>query len=415
MTRLFPGDCGAENVRMRARALFWCMCVAVVSVLASRIAHAHPGVSAVAIVKVERTGEVSVIVRHDALAFALNDLPQTIADEPMYALLDGDPAYQDETFADAKERFDSQFEMWADAHRLDVEMRAFPTGTDLRTWRSQNPHRRLPVKLEFEMRTKIAPDAKELSITFPLMLGNVILTLDVPGREPIAVPILGGGLSPPLEIAMPAELAGQTTGATPAPSVEAAVTPKPIRANMLSLAWRYVVSGFEHIIPSGPDHALFVLGLFLLTPKLKSVLWQITAFTVAHTVTLTLTTLHIVGLPSGLVEVTIAASVAFIGVENLLTTKVHPWRPAVAFLFGLVHGMGVAGAFSEVGFPEGQLIPSLAAFTVGVEAGHLAMLAAAFLLLGWTREKPWYRYRVAIPLSVGITLVACVWIVQRLS
>jgi hypothetical protein len=415
MTRLFPGDCGAETVRLRSRALVWCVCFAVVSVLASRVAHAHPGVSAVAIVKVERTGDVSVIVRHDALAFALNDLPQTIADEPMYALLDGDPTYQDETFADAKERFGSQFEMWADAHRLKVEMRAFPTGADLRTWRSQNPHRRLPVKLECEMRTTIDPTARELSVTFPLMLGNVILTLDVPGREPIAVPILGGGLSPPLEIAMPAEEPAPVPSSASTPSAREPVPAQPIRANMLSLAWRYVVSGFEHIIPSGPDHALFVLGLFLLTPKLKSVLWQITAFTVAHTVTLTLTTLHIVGLPSGLVEVTIAASVAFIGVENLLTTKVHPWRPAVAFVFGLVHGMGVAGAFSEVGFPEGQLIPSLAAFTVGVEAGHLAMLTAAFLLLGWTREKPWYRNRVAIPLSVGITLVACVWIVQRLG
>ncbi|MFT3685704.1 MAG: HupE/UreJ family protein [Phycisphaerales bacterium] len=147
--------------------------------------------------------------------------------------------------------------------------------------------------------------------------------------------------------------------------------------------------------------------------RAKPVLWQITAFTVAHTVTLTLTTLHVIGLPSSIVEPTIALSVAFIGFENLCTTKVHRWRHAVAFLFGLVHGMGVATAFDEVGFAPGKLVPSLAAFTVGVEGGHVAVLIAAFALLGWSRDKPWYRNRVAIPLSCLISIVALYWMVQR--
>src|SRR5205814_3818726 len=106
-------------------------------------------------------------------------------------------------------------------------------------------------------------------------------------------------------------------------------------------------------------------------------------------------------------------SIAFIGIENLLTTQVHSWRIIVAFVFGLVHGMGIATAFNEAGFPPGQLVNSLAAFTVGVEAGHLTVLVAAFLALSWTRNKKWYRARVAIPISLLIALVAIVWIVQR--
>mgnify|MGYP000923236644 CR=1 FL=1 len=140
---------------------------------------------------------------------------------------------------------------------------------------------------------------------------------------------------------------------------------------------------------------------------------QISAFTLAHTLTLTLTSLNIIGLPSHIVEPAIAASIAVVGIENLFTKRVDWKRSAVAFGFGLVHGMGVATAFNEAGFPEGRLIPSLAAFTVGVEAGHLAVLAGAFALLAWTRSRPWYRTRVAVPLSLAISLVALVWFVQR--
>jgi uncharacterized membrane protein YidH (DUF202 family) len=86
----------------------------------------------------------------------------------------------------------------------------------------------------------------------------------------------------------------------------------------------------------------------------------------------------------------------------------------VAFLFGLVHGMGVATAFNEAGFPAGQLVSSLAAFTVGVEMGHVAILVAACAALGWCRNKPWFRARVTIPGSLIISVIALVWLWQRL-
>src|SRR6185295_17576059 len=114
---------------------------------------------------------------------------------------------------------------------------------------------------------------------------------------------------------------------------------------------------------------------------------------------LTLATLHLVTIPGSIVEPTIALTIAFIGIENLFARKVHGWRPAVAFIFGLVHGLGFASGLMEIGLPTGQLAAGLVAFNVGVEGGHLTVLAAAFLVLGWWRNKPWYRKRVAIPIS----------------
>ena len=173
--------------------------------------------------------------------------------------------------------------------------------------------------------------------------------------------------------------------------------------------------GFRHIVPEGADHALFVLGLFLLTPHLLPLAKQVTAFTAAHTLTLTPAILGWVHVPAGLIEPAIAASIAFVAIENLFATRVGPWRLAVVFLFGLLHGLGFAAGLAELGLPAGRLATGIGGFAVGVEAGHLAVIAAAFLLLGWTRNRPWYRTRVQVPCSVAIAAVACWWTVARLA
>ncbi len=360
---------------------------------AAAAAWGHPAVSAVAIVKVTPDRRVEVTLVHDGLAYALNDTPARISDPQMYSLLDGPAQDLAEALADGRDRFASGFRLAADGTPLAVELVRAPDLEAVRRWKAENPARQLPCKLEFVVRATLPAGASVISLKFPAVLGEVILSVDRPGVEPVYLPLAPGETAPEIDVRM----AGGTTN--------------PV--GTLGLAWRYIKFGFGHIVPEGPDHALFVLGLFLLSPRFKPVLWQITAFTVAHTITLTLTTLHIVGLSSRIIEPTIAASIAFVGVENLLTTKVHAWRPAVAFVFGLVHGMGVATAFNEAGFPAGQLVPSLAAFTVGIEGGHLAVLAGAFLVLGWWRDKPWYRHRVAIPLSLVIAAIAVFWMVRR--
>ena len=176
----------------------------------------------------------------------------------------------------------------------------------------------------------------------------------------------------------------------------------------------YTVLGFTHIVPLGLDHILFVLGLFLLSTRLAPLLIQVTAFTVAHTVTLALSVYDVVSLPPSVVEPLIAASIVYVAVENMLTPQLKPWRALVVFGFGLLHGLGFAGVLHEVGLPHGQFVPALVSFNVGVELGQLAVITVAYLAVGaWGRNRSWYRPRVVIPASATVALVGLFWTVQR--
>lgn len=176
---------------------------------------------------------------------------------------------------------------------------------------------------------------------------------------------------------------------------------------------RYLMIGYEHILPKGSDHILFVLGLFLLSTKIHSLLWQITAFTVAHSVTLGLSMYGVVSLPSRVVESLIALSITYVAVENMVTSELKPWRPAVVFCFGLLHGLGFAGALRELGLPQGEFASSLIAFNVGVELGQLSVVLLAFLAVGWFRRRKWYRPSIVLPLSALIAMIGFYWSVQR--
>lgn len=176
----------------------------------------------------------------------------------------------------------------------------------------------------------------------------------------------------------------------------------------------YIPIGFDHILPKGLDHILFVLGLFFLSARLRPLIWQISAFTLAHTVTLALGTLEVVSVPPEIVEPLIAASIVFVALENIFVRRLHPWRPIVVFGFGLLHGLGFASVLGEFGLPPNQFLPALLGFNIGVEIGQLAVVAAAFLTVGvWFRNKPWYRGRIAIPASFIIALIGAYWFVER--
>lgn len=180
-------------------------------------------------------------------------------------------------------------------------------------------------------------------------------------------------------------------------------------------ALRYLALGFEHIIPKGLDHILFVLGLYLLSTRLGPLLWQVTAFTVAHTLTLALSMYGVLSLSPNIVEPLIALSIAYVAIENLFTSKLQPWRPAVVFLFGLLHGLGFAGVLTELGLPRGQFVTALASFNIGVELGQLAVIGIALLATYWIRSKTWYRKGVVVPSSVLIAVVALYWTVERVA
>lgn len=177
----------------------------------------------------------------------------------------------------------------------------------------------------------------------------------------------------------------------------------------------YLRIGFIHIVPRGLDHVLFVIGLFLLSTRLSALLWQVSAFTVAHTVTLGLGALGIVTLSPAIVEPLIALSIAWVAIENLVTDRLHRWRPVVVFCFGLLHGLGFAGVLGEIGLDRAHFVAGLLAFNIGVELGQLTVIAACFLAVGWAMRRRLYRELAVIPASAGIAFIALYWTVERLG
>ena len=178
--------------------------------------------------------------------------------------------------------------------------------------------------------------------------------------------------------------------------------------------WTYLQLGFTHIIPLGFDHILFIVSLYILEPRLKPVLLQATAFTVAHSITLGLAMYGLISPPSAVIEPIIALSILFVAIENIITDRLNPWRVVVVFGFGLVHGMGFASALTGLGLPQRDYFGSLISFNVGVELGQVTVILLCWALVGrWARDKVWYKQRVVVPISVVIGLVAAYWTVER--
>ena len=177
----------------------------------------------------------------------------------------------------------------------------------------------------------------------------------------------------------------------------------------------YLKLGFLHIMPYGYDHLLFILSLFLLSTRLKTILLQATFFTIAHTVTLILTACgYVVALPS-IVEPLISASIVFVAIENLYIKEIKPFHYIIVFAFGLVHGMGFAGALAEAGLPRNSFYTSLLSFNVGVELGQVAFILLIWFGVGqFVRHQVWYKQRFVYPLSIAIALVAAWWTIQRI-
>jgi hydrogenase/urease accessory protein HupE len=200
---------------------------------------------------------------------------------------------------------------------------------------------------------------------------------------------------------------GQTSAPVPLSA------PSPAAAHLDTIR-RYLALGFTHIVPHGLDHVLFVLGIYLLSRRARSVLLQVSAFTVAHSITLGLSLYNVLSLPSSIVEPLIAISIAYVAIENIFLAELKSRRVALVFAFGLLHGMGFAGALQDVGLPRSEFLAALLGFNLGVEAGQLAVIAAAFLLVGRTfAARPWYRRRIVVPASAMIACMAVYWTLER--
>jgi len=178
----------------------------------------------------------------------------------------------------------------------------------------------------------------------------------------------------------------------------------------------YVVAGFDHIIPKGLDHILFILGIFLLSMKLKTLAWQATMFTLAHSITLSLSIFNIISLPASIVEPLIALSIAYIGIENIFAHKLKTSRLALVFAFGLLHGLGFASVLADFGMPESAYATALISFNLGVEIGQLIILTGAyFCITYWFKNKQHFHNYITIPGSLIIGVTGLYWTWDRFS
>jgi hypothetical protein len=268
------------------------------------------------------------------------------------------------------------------------------------------------IYLSTEWRLACPPEAvangQELQLTYSLLfdrdnLHRALLRIDLPQVQTSAI------LSPEQPIA---------SLATVNPSV-------------VDVLKRYIFEGVWHIW-IGIDHILFLLSLLVLAPlvparcrvtrwaaepwlrpALMDVLAVVTAFTVAHSITLSLSVLQWVEPPASFIEPVIAISVVLAAINNLLGWwSVRRWR--LAFVFGLIHGFGFANVLLDVGLPARELAVALGGFNLGVELGQLAIVLAFFPLAWWLRHTAFYRWVVVIGGSIAIVAVGTVWTVQRL-
>lgn len=183
----------------------------------------------------------------------------------------------------------------------------------------------------------------------------------------------------------------------------------------MNTAGIYLQLGFEHILPLGIDHILFVVCLFLLSNNLKTLIWQATVFTIAHSITLAIAALKLISISPHIIEPIIALSIVIVALENIFITKLKPSRIILVFTFGLVHGLGFASALTDLGLPQNQFFISLLSFNMGVELGQLTVILIAWFLIGkWFSEKEWYRKRVTIPASLIIAGIATYWTIERI-
>lgn len=182
-------------------------------------------------------------------------------------------------------------------------------------------------------------------------------------------------------------------------------------------AWTYIKLGFEHIVPKGVDHILFVLGLLFLSLRAKPLLLQVTAFTIAHSITLGLSIYGVVSLSLFIVEPLIAASIVYVGVENILRGRNSVLRLVVVFAFGLLHGLGFSAVLTDIGLPQADFLTALITFNIGVEFGQLMVIMLGMTLVYLLRLNQQTRYRrwVTVPGSALISLIGLYWFLERIN
>ena len=273
---------------------------------------------------------------------------------------------------------------------VDFGLRAEPPAIEYDVIRGTGITGTAPAVARITLRGRVPAGASRFRWSYGWTFASYALTVECASRPPVTQWLEGdepGGVLPSLGPAPPTRL---------------------------RIARQYLALGFTHILPHGLDHMLFVLGIFLLTRVPRQMLAQVSAFTIAHSITLALSMYGILSAPARVVEPMIAASIAYVAIENVLLRQVKPWRIAVVFAFGLLHGLGFAGALKELGLPRSEFVTALLTFNLGVEGGQLTVIATALLATRRCMSQSWYRARIVIPASLTIACISLYWTVARI-
>lgn len=280
------------------------------------------------------------------------------------------------------------------AAAISLDLDGHPTKTSLTAvTRHEAEDKDRPAVIDIIAEGEISPEAAQATFRFDLVASAYSLSIHRPGQNvPTLLWVEGDARSPAFSLT----------------SMET--------KDLAETVADYIRLGFTHVLPLGLDHILFILALCLYAPRLRPLLMQASAFTLAHSATLALTMTGVIDPPSSLVEILIAVSIAYVAVENLAQPKASARRPLIVFAFGLLHGMGFAGALREAAPVSGDLVPALIGFNLGVEVGQLAVIGLYILLVGfWTRSRRWYRDWVVSPLSLAIAAAGAAWTWERLQ
>lgn len=174
--------------------------------------------------------------------------------------------------------------------------------------------------------------------------------------------------------------------------------------------------GFSHILPGGLGHVLFLVGMVLLSRRLRPMLWQLSAFTLAQAIAFGLTLYGVIAPPASILEPFIAVSILYVAVENLVATGLTSWRVALVTGFGLLHGVGFADALREMAPPDAPLLARLVAFNAGVAVAQLAVVLLMFILVrAWARRSAAYRRSILVPGSAAIALAGLLLTLRRFA
>ncbi len=364
------------------------LCAALLSTQPIVTAQAHeiqPAVADVTVAGDSVTFSVSLPIEPLIVGMKLSELANT-NDSPLAARHDAlrgtDPATLEAAFRDAWPQIQAGFVFRTNGRLLVPEILSLqiPEVGDIN----------LPRESILTIRTPLSPGNSKVTIGWDKDFGPLILRQTGGGEDAYAGYLKDGELSTPL----------------PRDEIETEATSKVIA--------RYTVIGFEHIVPKGLDHILFVLGLFFFSLNIRPLLAQVTSFTLAHTVTLAAASLGVVSIPSSIVEPLIAISITYVAVENIIGGQMSKRRLAIVFMFGLLHGLGFASVLGGIGLEPTRFIVGLISFNVGVELGQLAVITVAFLAVGlWFGRKTWYRRYITIPASTVIGLTGAWWAIER--